>query len=540
MTILRIIQDKNFLDVLLPLLCIMENEMAKDTETTDESTKEMNLLMRSLIQMGPKITRNKPIVKKAMSMAENYFVNDNKRRHKEDLATAPGVIDDQTALSLSILNSAYHALAERKLSEATLEKAATVLGKDLLIEKDLRKRKSAEFKDKYGFPQPSFLLISPSHACNLRCTGCYADSDEKVQKLEYDVFDKVVGESYEYWGDQFVVISGGEPLAYRSQGKTLLDIAEAHPNMYFMFYTNGTLITPEIAKRMANLGNIVPMISMEGWQEKTDARRGKGVYDKVMAAMDLLYEEGVLYGTSLTVTKDNADEAVSEEFISYLFDEKHISIAWIFHYMPIGRSFTLDLMPTPEQRIKMWDRSWSMVREKRYFIADFWNSGTAVGGCLSAGGHGSGGYMYIDWYGHVTPCVFVPYSPVNINDVYAKGGTLEDVYQAPFFSDLRKWQVEKAQTTHNSNLMNPCPIRDHNADLRQLIAKHEPDPIDSAAEIAIQDAEYAAGMDSYDQKYQKIVDTVWQKAYIENIRLSSDELDEIVTKIEEDQPVEIE
>ncbi|MFZ3070673.1 MAG: radical SAM protein [Anaerolineaceae bacterium] len=507
---------------------------------TDESTKEMNLLMRSLIQMGPKITRNKPIIKMAMSMGENYFINDNKRRHKEDTATAPGVIDDQTDLSLSILHSVQQALSNGNLSEATFEKAATVLGKDLLVEKELRNRKATEFREKYGFSQPSFLLISPTHACNLRCIGCYADSDERVQKLEYDVFDKAVSEAYQYWGIQFIVISGGEPLSYHSQGKTLLDIAEAHPNMYFMFYTNSTLITPEIAKRMAKLGNIVPMISLEGWREKTDGRRGKGVFDKVMAAMDLLFEEGVLYGVSLTATRENAEEIVSEDFIDYLFDEKHALIAWVFHYMPIGRSFTLDLMPTPEQRIMMWNRSWTMVREKHRFIADFWNSGTAVNGCLSAGGHGAGGYMYIDWYGHVTPCVFLPYSPVNINDVYAKGGTLEDIYQAPFFDNLRQWQVEIANKTGGSNLMNPCPIRDHNADLRQMIAKHEPDPIDINAEIAMQDPAYAAGMDAYDAKYQKIVDTVWQKAYIENKHLSQDELDEIVSAIDENQPIPVE
>lgn len=101
-------------------------------------------------------------------------------------------------------------------------------------------------------------------------------------------------------------------------------------------------------------------------------------------------------------------------------------------------------------------------------IADFWNSGTAVDGCLSISGHGHSGYMYVDWYGHITPCVFVPYA-VNINDIYAKGGTLGRYLQAPFFKNLRDWQVEMKAKTGASNLMNPCPIRDHNADLRRLV-----------------------------------------------------------------------
>jgi len=514
--------------------------MATTIEKPEDTTKEMNLVMRSLIQMGPALLKNKPVIKMAMKMGENYLKNDNERRHKEDKTTPPGVIDDQTAMSLAILNSAKNILLSGHISQATFDKAASVLGKDLLVEKGLRLRKAQEFVKKYGFAQPSFLLISPTHGCNLHCVGCYADSDEKVQKLDYDIFDRMVTEAYDYWGNQFIVISGGEPLSYRSQGKTLLDIAESHPNMYFMFYTNGTLITPEIARRMANLGNIIPMVSLEGWREKTDARRGKGVFDKAMAALDLMYEEGVIYGVSLTATKENCEEILSEEFIDFLFDEKHVRIAWIFHYLPIGRSYTLELMPTPEQRIWMWNQSWTMVREKRRLIADFWNSGTAVDGCLSAGGHGHGGYLYVDWYGHVTPCVFVPYSPVNINEIYAKGGTLEDIYQSPFFKDLRDWQVEMKAKTGASNLMNPCPIRDHHADLRRMIAKHEPDPIDINAAQALQDPDYAKGMDVYDAAYQKIVDEVWQKAYIKQQRLSQEELMHLIEKIKQDETLVVE
>jgi len=184
--------------------------MTQTVELPEETTKDMNLIMRSLIQMGPALVKNKPLIKMAMNMGENYLKNDNKRRHKEDKNTPAGVIDDETSLSLAILTSAKNALLSGHISQATFEKAASVLGKDLLVEKSLRIRKSQEFEQKYGFPQPSFLLISPTHGCNLHCTGCYADSDEKVQKLDYEVFDRVVSESYTYWGDQFCVISGGE------------------------------------------------------------------------------------------------------------------------------------------------------------------------------------------------------------------------------------------------------------------------------------------------------------------------------------------
>ena len=202
-------------------------------------------------------------------------------------------------------------------------------------------------------------------------------------------------------------------------------------------------------------------------------------------------------------------------------------MGWIFQYMPIGRSYTLGLMPTPEQRLQMWKQSWKLVREKSIFLADFWNHGTVVDGCLSAGGHGNGGYMYIDWNGNVSPCVFVPYSPVNIKEVYAKGGNLTDIFTEPFFADLRKWQADIKIQTNGKNLLNPCPIRDHNADLRQLIRKHEVEPLDLNAAEALQDANYAKGMDVYGEKYQKIVDTIWEKVYVQNSPLEAEDTEKL-------------
>ena len=483
---------------------------------------DMGLLLNTLIKYGPKMAQNRLLVKTAMAAAENYIIKDGKNRYKTEPSTPAGVIDDQTAMSLSILNSVSRAITECKLSEATYQRASSVLGKDLLVEKNLRKQKSVEFLETHDFGQPSFLLISPTKACNLHCIGCYADSDANVQSLDWDILEKTVNQANELWGVQFIVISGGEPLVYRSQGKSILDLAEKHPNIYFMFYTNSTLMTNEVVQRMADLGNIIPMISLEGWQEKTDARRGKGIFDRAMNAMDMLYKAGVLFGTSLTATKENAEEILSDDFMDFLFTKKHIMMSWIFQYMPIGRAYTLNLMPTPEQRKWMWGQTWKLVREKHYFLADFWNSGTVVDGCLSAGGHGSGGYLYIDWNGTVAPCVFVPYSPVNINKVFARGGDLNDIYSEPFFADIRKWQIDMKIKTNSKNLLNPCPVRDHNSDFRKILFKHEAEPSDANAAAAIQDEEYAAGMDAYGEEYQKIADSIWEKKYVKNIHEKPD------------------
>ena len=484
--------------------------MARHELSNIETSQELGWLFKFLENNGTKILKSRILKYVGLSIAEKWFLNNASKRKQTRINVPPGVVDDRSSMGLAIFNSVKRALNDYKLSDATLNKVISILLKDIFLQKDLRVQKSIEFRKKHGFNTPGFLVISPSKVCNLRCVGCYADSDEKVQTLDWDLVDKIIKDALEIWGTQFIVISGGEPMAYRSQGKNILDLVENNPRTFFMMYTNGTLIDDEAVERMAKLGNIVPAISLEGWREKTDARRGEGVFDQVMAAMDRLHDAGVLCGVSLTATKNNAEEILSDDFIKFLFEEKHAVIGWIFQYMPIGRAYTLDLMPTPDQRLEMWRQSWKLVREKKVFLADFWNHGTIVDGCLSAGGHDNGGYFYIEWNGNVTPCVFVPYSPVNVNDIYSNGGNIMDIYTDPFFQDIRKWQ--KCGT--DGNLLMPCLIRDHNDDLRQFIRKHEANPIDKSAKEALMDGDYAKGMDQYARTYHELTDKVWETQYL--------------------------
>lgn len=474
------------------------------------SQRQTNLGFRFLDRHGTGVFKNRFIKKVGCSYAERRLGKNYIAELKNSPQQPPGVIRDRYEMSLAILESLKRALNVYHLSEATLDSLMNIVVKDLFLNQELRRQRSKEFRETHGYITPSFIVISPSKACNLRCTGCYADSTEKVQTLSWDIVNKIVQDARHLWGTQFVVISGGEPLAYRSQGKTILDLVENNPESFFMMYTNGTLIDDEVASRMASLGNIVPAISLEGWREKTDERRGEGVFNQVMAAMDRLFQAGVLYGVSLTATSQNAEEILSDDFIEFLFEEKHAVIGWIFQYMPIGRSFTLALMPTPEQRHAMWQQSWKLIRKNRVFIADFWNHGTVVDGCLSAGGHNNGGYFYFEWNGNVTPCVFVPYSPVNVNDIYSRGDDLNTIYDHPFFADIRSWQTNGSQ----KNLLMPCLIRDHNKALREFIQKHEPDAIDRNAEMTLVDKAYADGMDRYAQEYHDLADPVWEEHYL--------------------------
>jgi MoaA/NifB/PqqE/SkfB family radical SAM enzyme len=421
------------------------------------------------------------------------------------------------AIGISILRTIERALARGRLSGSSFQKVLSNLASNSLIKKGEAGAKEL-FKDEFGVYPPEVLLISPTKYCNLRCKGCYADSEAKSEKLKWDTFDRIVQEAHDFWGARFFVFSGGEPLIYRDNSHNVLDIVEKYSDCYFMMYTNATLIDDKLAKRMGRLGNVMPAISVEGMKERTDDRRGQGVFDQICAAMERLRREKVLFGISMTATRENCEEVLSDEVINFYFEEMGALFGWIFHYMPIGRAITLDLLPTPEQRLWMWKRAWSLIKERQLFLVDFWNGGTASNGCIGAGREG--GYMTIDWNGYANVCVFMPYSPVNMNDAYASGKTLIDVWANPFFERVRDWQrgygygQKFAQNPDLGNWIMPCPIRDHFAEFYEMYREFMPQPNDENAAEAVMDPAYREGMKDYNRAVGELLDPIWEKDYL--------------------------
>jgi len=423
---------------------------------------------------------------------------------------------DRRALGLALARLVDRALAEDRLSDAVLRALLERLVGDVLLHRGDRSAKHG-FARRHGCAPPDFLTISPGRACNLRCEGCYAGSGATPERLDWATLDRLVTEARDQWGVQFFVLSGGEPFAYRDGGKGIVDLAERHHECFFLTYTNSTLIDDDLARRLADLGNLSPGLSIEGLRERTDARRGQGVFDRVVAAAERLRREKVLFGLSVTATRHNADEVLSDEVIDLFFGQLGALYAWVFHYMPIGRAPSLELMLTPEQRVRLYERVWHLVRDRGLFIADFWNSATATNGCI-AGGR-PGGYLYVDWNGAVCPCVFVPYSPVNLRDLYASGGTLDDVWAQRFFAAFRGWQrgygYREAHESYEGggNWLRPCPIRDHHRDFRAMVAEGDARPVDAAARDALEDPAYAAGLEAFDRRLAELTDPIWRERY---------------------------
>ena len=414
----------------------------------------------------------------------------------------------------NLLDTVEKALTNKNISAQVRKKLLRVfVGRMILRTEEGAKEK---FMKEFNFDPPKFVTLSPGKRCNLNCVGCYAGSTSATaEKLDYATVDRIITEKTKLWDGFFTVVSGGEPLMWKSDGKSILDLCRDHQDNYFMMYTNGTLIRKDVARQMAELGNITPAISVEGFEELTDARRGKGVYKKILEAMANLREVGVPFGISVTATRQNVEEIFSDEFIDFFFKEQGAVYGWVFQYMPIGRHQSLELMVTPEQRKWMFEREHYFVHEKHVFLPDFWNSGTFSCGCV-AGGR-PGGYIYIEWNGNITPCVFYPYSKNNIKDIYANGGNLNDALKSDLMAGIRNWQREygfRKKGDEVKNLIAPCSIRDHYEFTHKLIKDTGAKPIDADAAEALKDPLYYKGLVEYDKKFMSLTEDIWRDHYI--------------------------
>jgi len=332
----------------------------------------------------------------------------------------------------------------------------------------LGSQKSMKVGKKIGFGLPWFFVISPTAKCNLKCVGCYAFEYQK-NSLPFEVVDRVLNEAKEL-GIHFITISGGEPFIWPH----LFKILEKHNDMFFQIYTNGTLINEQVAKRLSELGNAAPAISVEGFEKKTDERRGKGTFQKIMKAMDNLKKHGVLFGFSATCTSKSSDVLVSDEFIDF-FVKKGCKFGWYFQYIPIGRKPALNLMSSVAQRGHLRERVSEIRNTKPIFIGDFWNDGPYVHGCLA--GARPGGYFHINCNGDVEP--------------------------------IR----EAAPYCDNKNLLTPCALIDNPQVARDTVKKYGAKPSYSGGEDFVEDPKVTKFLDDYSKEYHKITDPIWEKEF---------------------------
>ena len=307
--------------------------------------------------------------------------------------------------------------------------------------------------EKMDINVPWQILMDPTSACNMHCTGCWAAEYGHKQNLSFEDMDRVLTEAKPY-GAHACLFTGGEPLVRK---KDIIKLCDKHRDIAFHAFTNGTLIDQEFCDEMLRVGNFMVSISIEGFEDANDGRRGNGHFQKAVEAMDLLKANKIPFGVSICYTSKNYKVVTSDEFLDMIIDKGCI-FAWYFHYMPVGNNASTELLLNPEQRTYMKDR----IREirgleggKEIFAIDFQNDGEFTQGCIAGGKI----YCHINAAGDVEPCVFIHYSGANIHDM-----SFIDCLKQPLFKAYRKGQP------FNNNHLRPCPMLE-NPDILPKLAK---------------------------------------------------------------------
>ena len=261
-----------------------------------------------------------------------------------------------------------------------------------------------------GLHVPGFLIASITSSCNLHCAGCYSRCNNAtvdaapVEQLSRDEWLRVFREAEEL-GVSFIMLAGGEPMIRRD----VIEAAGSMQNIIFPVFTNGTFIDERYFKLLDECRNLVPVLSIEGGREITDARRGEGIYDRVTGNMKKFREKGLIFGASITVTTENVQEVTAAAFVRDLAEQGCKLVIYV-EFVPVIEEAT-HLAPGEKERTYMAEAV-DALRSKYddMVLLSFPGDELAMGGCMAAGRE----FFHINSHGGAEPCPFSPYSDINV------------------------------------------------------------------------------------------------------------------------------
>ncbi len=292
----------------------------------------------------------------------------------------------------------------------------------LSVEKFKRRIKRGEFF-------PPYLYVSILNTCNLRCQGCWVDVEEK-DAIDLDTLNRTITDAKRH-GNAFFGILGGEPFMHPQ----LLDLLAAHPDCYFQVFTNGQLITEKTAKRLREIGNATPLISIEGREITSDERRGKKeVFTRTLRGLDNCLREGLLTGVATSLCQSNIDELLTEEWLGELI-KRGAHYAWYHTYRPVGPKPNFDLALRPDQLVRVRKFVVEMRAKLPIAIIDAYYDGEGQALCPMS----TGVSHHIGPKGDIEPCPIIQFATENIRDSRGIYATMRD---SVFLKDFRELSAQ--------------------------------------------------------------------------------------------------
>jgi MoaA/NifB/PqqE/SkfB family radical SAM enzyme len=305
---------------------------------------------------------------------------------------------------------------------------------------------------KNGHSFPAFLFISITNRCNLQCRGCWVDVTAPQMTISFDEMNRLITGAKRH-GNSFFGILGGEPFMHPD----LMKMLAAHPDCYFQVFTNGHFITDEVAAELHRLGNVTPLISVEGSEIISDQRRGRpGVLNKTLAGLEACVRHRLITGVTTSVCQNNIDDLVSEAWIDELI-RRGVHYVWYTTFRPVGPDPAPELALRPDQVLRVRRFAMDARNTKPIGVVDtYWDDrGYAL--CPAAIGISH----HIGPGGDVEPCPIIQFARENIRDNGAD--IFETVTNSTFLRDFR--QTTAAQTRG-------CIVLERPDLLKQIVERH--------------------------------------------------------------------
>ena len=298
---------------------------------------------------------------------------------------------------------------------------------------------------------PPFLYISIVNSCNLRCQGCWVDVAAKQEAIDVDAVNRMINEAKQL-GNSFFGILGGEPFMH----PRLMDILAAHPDAYFQVFTNGHFITDSVARELRKLGNVTPLISVEGTEIVSDERRGhEGVYNRTMEGIHNAVKNKLLTGVCTSVCQTNIDDLVTDAWADRLI-ELGVMYMWFHTYRPIGPDPQPDLALTREQQRRVRRFVVNTRATKPIAVIDAYYDHEGQSLCPAA----TGISHHISPWGDIEPCPIIQFAKESIHDERS----LWDTFNGSSF--LTEFRQIAARSTRG------CIVLERPDLLKELIDKH--------------------------------------------------------------------
>ncbi len=288
--------------------------------------------------------------------------------------------------------------------------------------------------DGNGGPPPlTEIHLACCVECDQACQGCYSACDRQGTTPGPARLGELFEEASRSGAAVVHLVGKGEPLLEDARGLELLAALRARRALFFTLATSALHLSPALCAAAAATPNLLLLVSVDGFRQLHDERRGAGTWERVVEAMRRLREAGAFFAFSCTVASTNWREAASAGFVQAM-REAGCSLGVYSRYFSV--------QPSPDDR---WPVPGAALEEYRGLLAQARRAAgmplidldelEAYTGCRARAGLS----VYVDGAtGRVLPCIRLPWAPEACRLSQAPRGELDRVLRHPFYEELRR------------------------------------------------------------------------------------------------------